>query len=67
MVATGNAAKATGYDKVVVPGLNGASRNLTRREFEALPLRERVSYLIEGKAQFFRNGAPIAAAEAMKG
>jgi len=67
MVATGNAAKAAGYDRVVVPGANGASRNLTRREFEALPLRERVGYLMEGKAQFFRNGAPIAAAEAMKG
>jgi hypothetical protein len=67
MDATGNRAMAAGYDSVVVPGPNGSSRSLSRREFEALPLRERVGFLIEGKARFFRKGAPIAAAEAMKG
>ncbi len=67
MNATGNGAPAAGYDRVVVPGPKGTSRDLTRTQFEALPLRERVSFLIEGKAQFFLKGAPITAAEAMKG
>lgn len=66
MDATGSGAKATGYDRVVVPGPDGASRDLSRREFEALPLRERVGFLIEGKAEFFRDGARITPAEAMK-
>jgi hypothetical protein len=67
MDATGDTATATGYDRVVVPGPNGASRDLSRGEFEALPLRERVSFLIDGKAEFFRDGARITAADAMKG
>jgi hypothetical protein len=67
MDAIGTRAAAAGYDRVVVPGPNGSSRDLSRREFEALPLRERVGLLIDGKAEFFRNGARITAAEAMKG
>ena len=67
MDATRNRAPPVGYDRVVVPGPNGTSRDLSRHEFEALPLRERVGFLIEGKAEFFRDGARITPAEAMKG
>jgi len=56
-----------GYDRVRLPGPNGTARDLSRRQFEALPLRERVSYLIEGTAQFFRGGQPINPSDAMKG
>lgn len=55
-----------GYDHVLVPAAGGGTRSLTRKQFEGLPLRERVSYLIEGTAQFFLNGLPIAARNAMR-
>jgi hypothetical protein len=55
-----------GYDRVVVPAADGGTRSLSRKQFEALPLRERVSYLIEGTAQFFLNGTPITPADAMR-
>jgi hypothetical protein len=57
---------STGYDRVVVPGPKGP-RELSRRQFEELPLRERVGYLIAGSAQFYRMGAPVTASNAMKG
>ena len=51
------------YDRVVLPG----GRTVSRREFEALPLRERVGYLMEGSARFFRGLSQVTASEAMKG
>jgi hypothetical protein len=59
-------AERKGYDRVVVPSSTGGTQSLTRKQFEALPLRERVSHLIEGTAQFFLDGAPIAASDAMR-
>jgi hypothetical protein len=64
---TGGAVRTVGYDRVVLPGPDGAVRDLSRREFEGLPLRERVGFLIEGTAHFFRNGKRVTAADAMKG
>ena len=55
-----------GYDRVVVPAPEGGTRSLSRKQFEGLPLRERVSYLIEGSAQFFLDGLPISASDAMR-
>ncbi len=55
-----------GYDRVEVPAAGGGKRSMTRKQFETLPLRERVSYLIEGTAQFFLDGRPISASEAMR-
>jgi hypothetical protein len=55
-----------GYDQVEVPAPGGGTRSLTRKQFETLPLRERVSYLIEGTAQFFLDGRPISPSEAMR-
>jgi hypothetical protein len=48
---------------VLLPG----GRRLSRREFESLPLRERVGYLMEGTAQFFNGATQVSAADAMKG
>jgi hypothetical protein len=56
----------TGYDRVEVPAPAGGTRTLTRKQFENLPLRERVSYLIEGSARFFLEGRRISASEAMR-
>jgi hypothetical protein len=55
-----------GYDRVVVPAPEGGTRSLSRKQFENLPLRERVSYLIEGTAQFFLDGKPVLPSEAMR-
>ena len=55
-----------GYDRVDVPAPGGGTRSLTRKQFETLPLRERVSFLIEGTAQFFLDGRPISPSEAMR-
>jgi len=60
----GDARKA--YDRVEVPAPGGGRRSLTPKQFEILPLRERVSFLIEGTAQFFRDGRPISPSEAMR-
>ena len=57
----------TGYDQVVVPAVEGGTQALSRKQFESLPLRQRVSYLIEGTAQFFMNGLPISPRDAMRG
>jgi hypothetical protein len=62
--STGGARK--GYDRVEVPAPGGGTRSLTRKQFETLPLRERVAFLIEGTAQFFLEGRPIAASDAMR-
>ena len=54
-----------GYDRVVVPVSGGGTRSLTRKQFESLPLRERVSFLIDGSARFFLADQPVPAREAM--
>ena len=67
MTADTNIADARkGYDRVDVPAPGGRTRSLTRKQFETLPLRERVSYLIEGTAQFFLDGTPVSPSEAMR-
>jgi hypothetical protein len=53
------------YDRVELPKPDGSVRKLTRKEFEILPLRERVSCLIEGSARFFLGDVSVPAREAM--
>jgi hypothetical protein len=67
MDVTTDGARDRGYDQVKIPRPDGSFKALSRREFESLPLRERVSYLIDGTARFFRNGQQINAVDAMKG
>jgi hypothetical protein len=55
----------TRYDKVELPQGDGTVRMLSRKEFENLPLRERVAALIEGKARFFLGGMAVSARDAM--
>jgi hypothetical protein len=55
-----------GYDHVLVRDPSGRKRQFSRSEFEALPLRERVTYLIGGNAEFFSGGVPVSASDAMK-
>ena len=65
--ANGSSEVGAGYDLVVVPEPGGGTRSLSRKQFESLPLRERVSYLIDGTAQFFLKGQPIQPRDAMRG
>ena len=60
------APSSSGYDRIGVPAENGEMRYLTRPQFEALPLQERVSLLMKGKLQFFREGSPISARDALR-
>jgi hypothetical protein len=65
--AADGSAASSGYDRIGVPSDNGDMRYLTRQQFEALALQERVSLLMKGKMQFFRDGRPISAREALRG
>jgi hypothetical protein len=56
----------SGYDRIGIPSENGETRYLTRQQFEALPLQERVSLLMKGKLQFYRGGKAVAAREALR-
>jgi len=62
---TGDPPAKTRYDRVIVLGPDGMKKALSRDEFEALSLRERVSYLIEGTAEFFLLGESVSARDAM--
>jgi len=49
----------TGYDRIRIPLPQGGHREITRRQFEELPLSERVGLLVSGKMQFFLGDRPI--------
>jgi hypothetical protein len=56
---------STGFDAVSVPDGEGLMRFYTREEFEDLPLGDRVRMLMNHKTQFYLNGAPVAARDAL--
>jgi hypothetical protein len=51
------------YVELVVPG--GASRRLTEREFQALPLADRIRAILGGQLRFFRGDKLIAMKDAL--
>jgi hypothetical protein len=55
-----------GFDEIRIPLADGRTRHLTRAEYEALLLPERVGLLMSGKMQFFRQGRPVSAREALR-
>ena len=57
---------AGGYDRIGVPDGKGSLKMMTKAEFEDLPLGDRVKLLMSGTLQFFRNGAPVAARDALR-
>ena len=58
---------ATGYDRVGVTADGGEVRWLSRGEFQALTLVERVRILSGGGARFYRGALEVSAMEAMRG
>jgi hypothetical protein len=64
---SGSESGQVGFDQVSVPDGDGGSRLYTRRDFEELPLADRVRLLMNGKTKFFRNGVQISARDALQG
>jgi hypothetical protein len=56
-----------GFDHVELPARGDEPRaRLTKVEFEALSLQERVGLLVQGTLRFYRGDLEIAASEAMR-
>lgn len=58
-------ADVVGYDRVSVTSTDGAVRHLSKSEFERLPLTERVMFLLELRARFFRGEQEVPARMAL--
>jgi len=58
---------SVGYDRVVLRDAAGKTLQLSRKEFENLPLRDRVTHLIGGTAEFFSGGVQVSPSDAMRG
>jgi len=56
----------TSYDRVGVPQPSGGVQFLSRQEFEALALVDRVRLLVEGKLQFFRGDRLVPPRQALR-
>ena len=60
-------AAARGFDHVELPARGDEPRTrLSKREFEALTLQDRVGLLVQGTLRFYRGDREIAASEAMR-
>jgi hypothetical protein len=60
-------ATATGFDHVEVPSKGDDDpRRLDKRQFEALPLQERIGLLVQGTLRFYRGDKEVSACEAMR-
>ena len=59
---------ARGFDHVELPsdGDDKPNRRLSRHQFEALPLEERVGLLAQGTLRFYRGDEEVAASAAMR-
>jgi hypothetical protein len=54
------------FETVLIERGNGAEETLTKDQFYAIPLLERMSLLSNSKLKFFEAGKPISAVEALK-
>ena len=58
---------AGGFDHVEMPSAaGGPPARLTKPEFEALPLEQRVGLLVRGTLRFYRDGREIAPSKALR-
>ena len=57
-----------GFDHVEMPSgsADKPSKRLSKPEFDALPLQERIGLLVQGTLRFYRGEREIAASEAMR-
>jgi hypothetical protein len=54
-----------GYDRVSITAADGATRDLTRSEYQKLPLPERVRLLLELRARFFAGEREVPPSQAL--
>lgn len=67
LFGTQTGAVERGYDRVGIPGPDGALSYLTKAQFEQLPLVERVQSLARGQLRFYRRDVEVPSQEALKG
>jgi hypothetical protein len=62
------ASSSGGFDHVEVPARSAEepSRRLSRTEFDAMPLQQRVGLLVQGTLRFYREGREVTASQAMR-
>ena len=65
-VADDDTARAGGYDRVGIVKGGGAIEWMSRSQFQALPLTDRVRLLSGGEMRFYRGTVEITASEAMR-
>lgn len=61
-----SAAAGDGFDRVTFRAPDGGTRDLTRDQFMALPLGERIEAILHGKPSFWNGAEPVAARAALK-
>jgi hypothetical protein len=66
--APAHAGRAAGFDYVEVPspGADLPSQRLSKREFEAMSLQERVGLLVQGNLRFYRGDQEVPPSDAMR-
>jgi hypothetical protein len=66
--APADAGLAAGFDHVEVPSLDAdlPSQRFSKREFDALPLQQRVSLLAQGTLRFYRGDQEVPPSDAMR-
>jgi hypothetical protein len=64
----GASVTARGFDHVEVPSGDGdkPKRRLSKGQFDALPLQERIGLLVQGTLRFYRGDQEVTASEAMR-
>jgi hypothetical protein len=55
-----------GFDRVEVRQGDGSSRSMTRAEYDAMPLSERISLVLQRQVEFYRGAVKVSAHEALK-
>jgi hypothetical protein len=55
-----------GFEVAEVEDADGSRRSLSRIEYEAIPLSDRISLVLRRKVEFFRGGVKISPQEALK-
>jgi hypothetical protein len=59
-------AAALGYDCVKIRQEDGVMRMLSRPQYEALPLAQRISMVLKNTVEFYRAGTRITSVDALK-
>jgi hypothetical protein len=54
------------FDRVVVHGANGSRREFSAADFLALPLHQRIHYVLGREIEFFLGEAPVDRAGALR-